>query len=383
LKRWWARAALLGIGALIGLAVSEIFARVYFRHLTEDFVVRSEDLYYYNDAHGVRHHVPGKVGFEKSWDGVGRVAVRINSHGLRGPEISLPKSAGVRRLLILGDSVTLSGHTREEDTFVSLLQEKLLRDGATGVEVLNAGVGNVGLREEKDFLESLLSLDPSVVVLVWYLNDARPPLGFPEENVYANPIIRFVNRSECLHRSVLVRLLYEKTKNWLIRKGIEGSRSLQSGYEWVTAFNEGRWRSSPSEFRRMVQLARFDWGDAWNESHLNWSAREILELNQRLRKRKMRFGVVLAPVWPQVAIRTSDPFLQFPQRTLAAVCQRAGIPVLDLAEALRPRASADMFFDQCHFTPTGNRAVAECLARFLKEARMVSDGSETGGERFQ
>lgn len=372
------RAALVVLGLGVGVAAAEGFARIYFRHLTEDFVVRTEDLYYYNDAHGVRHHVPGKVGYEKSWDGVGRVSVRINRHGIRGPEIPLPAPAGTWRLLMLGDSVTLSGHTREEDTFVSRLQENLRRDGAAGVEVLNAGVGNVGLREEKDLLESLLDLNLDGVVLVWYLNDARPPLGFPEEKVYAHPLIRFVNRSEWLQRSVFVRLLYEKMKNWLVRKGIEGSRNLQAGYEWVTAFNAGRWRSSPAEFRRMVQLAQFDWGDGWNETHLNWSAREILALNQQLRKRKIRFAVVLAPVWPQVAIRTSDPFLLFPQRTLAAVCQRAGIPVLDLAEALRPGASADLFFDQCHFTPTGNRAVADCLAPFLEENQMVPRRRDPG-----
>lgn len=65
--------------------------------------------------------------------------IRINSHGLRGPEISLDKPKGVFRILGLGDSFSFGWGVEEEETYLRVLEAKL-RAAGYRVEVLNAGV---------------------------------------------------------------------------------------------------------------------------------------------------------------------------------------------------------------------------------------------------
>src|SRR6516162_505269 len=67
------------------------------------------------------------------------VDVRLNSHGLRGPDFSLTKAPGTYRILMLGDSTTFGWGVREEDTIAQRLQS-MLNNQAKGVsyEVINA-----------------------------------------------------------------------------------------------------------------------------------------------------------------------------------------------------------------------------------------------------
>ncbi len=58
-----------------------------------------------------------------------RTHIRINSHGLRGPEVAYDKPDGVRRVLLLGDSF-VEGYTVEEPATVGRLLQDALR--ATG-----------------------------------------------------------------------------------------------------------------------------------------------------------------------------------------------------------------------------------------------------------
>jgi len=68
------------------------------------------------------------------------VNVRTNDWGLRGGPVA-PRQAGTRRILVLGDSITLGWGVAEEDVLTSRLQKMFDSDGEK-VEVLNAGVGN-------------------------------------------------------------------------------------------------------------------------------------------------------------------------------------------------------------------------------------------------
>lgn len=63
--------------------------------------------------------------------------VRINSLGLRGPELQAPKPRGRRRLGCFGDSITFGYGVGDAETYAARLDGKL-RPG--GIEVVNAGV---------------------------------------------------------------------------------------------------------------------------------------------------------------------------------------------------------------------------------------------------
>jgi len=90
----------------------------------------------------------------------------------RGPEVSGPKRAGVRRLLVVGDSITWGQGVRSEDSlYTSILARRLARH-VPPMEV--ASVARMG-RELDDHRLMLRQygeeIDPDVIVYQWFPND--------------------------------------------------------------------------------------------------------------------------------------------------------------------------------------------------------------------
>lgn len=106
------------------------------------------------------------------------VPVSINSEGLRDREFSLEKPPGVYRVMMLGDSTTFGWGVRQEDTAAKFLERKLnaaLPPGYSGVEVMNAGVGNYDTVQEVTYYETIgWKYHPDLVVLVFFINDPEP-----------------------------------------------------------------------------------------------------------------------------------------------------------------------------------------------------------------
>ena len=102
---------------------------------------------------------------------------RTNSHGFRGPEYAIPKPAGVFRIVIAGDSVTMGTGVREEQAYAHLLEEDLnARGGAPRYEVLNIGLNGLDIRQVLDRLELVgLDFDPDLVIYGCTLNDINGP----------------------------------------------------------------------------------------------------------------------------------------------------------------------------------------------------------------
>ena len=118
------------------------------------------------------------------------VDVRINQRKLRDAEYPYERPAGVKRVLMLGDSITFGWGVPGEDTVAKRL-ERALRAAGRKVEVLNAGVGNYNTTMEVSyFLAEGARYDPQVVVLNYFINDAEPvpasrPLTLLQRNSYA------------------------------------------------------------------------------------------------------------------------------------------------------------------------------------------------------
>jgi lysophospholipase L1-like esterase len=104
--------------------------------------------------------------------------IRLNSFGLRGPEIG-PLQHGQRRILFLGGSITLGWGVPEQDTVEARL-ERMLDDSGNGAQVLNGGVGNYNAeRYVSRFFKELTPLNPTDIVVHYFLRDAEelPPGG--------------------------------------------------------------------------------------------------------------------------------------------------------------------------------------------------------------
>jgi lysophospholipase L1-like esterase len=104
--------------------------------------------------------------------------IRLNSWGLRGPEIGALQP-GQRRILFLGGSITLGWGVPEESTVEARL-ERMLNDAGETAQVLNGGVGNYNTeRYVSRFFKELTGLHPTDIVVHYFLRDAEalPPGG--------------------------------------------------------------------------------------------------------------------------------------------------------------------------------------------------------------
>jgi lysophospholipase L1-like esterase len=100
------------------------------------------------------------------------VTIRLNERGLRGGPLQ-PRVPGKRRILVLGSSITLGWGVPEEDTLTAQLQQMFQKDGQD-VEVLNAGIGNYNaVRCVELFLKQLADLQPTDIVLHYFVNGAE------------------------------------------------------------------------------------------------------------------------------------------------------------------------------------------------------------------
>lgn len=157
--------ALTAASVLLSLIVAEGVVRI-----IEPRAVLRE---FFETSDHVFHHrlIPNARGRQKTteFDAV----YAINAFGLRSPEIAATKPAGVKRLLLLGDSFTEGVGVQASETYARHLQAAL--DGVRGSErweVINAVVASYSPLLEYLFLKNRgLTLDPDVVILALDLSD--------------------------------------------------------------------------------------------------------------------------------------------------------------------------------------------------------------------
>jgi lysophospholipase L1-like esterase len=100
------------------------------------------------------------------------VLIRTNKWGLRGGPIPAVHP-GQRRILFLGGSITLGWGVAEGETVTALLQKKFDQDHVDAV-VMNAGIGNYNAERYVElFLRRLTELQPTDIVVHYFLRDAE------------------------------------------------------------------------------------------------------------------------------------------------------------------------------------------------------------------
>ncbi|MDA0833723.1 MAG: SGNH/GDSL hydrolase family protein [Planctomycetota bacterium] len=100
------------------------------------------------------------------------VEIETNSFGIRGPEPSVPKPAGIFRILCLGDESVAGFETTYADLWTSRLQQYLQRRSEFQIEVINAGIpGYCPLLSYLQYKHTLSSLQPDLVILSFQMND--------------------------------------------------------------------------------------------------------------------------------------------------------------------------------------------------------------------
>jgi len=264
-----------------------------------------------------------------------------NAFGFRGEPVEVAKPAGVRRIVMLGDSITYGNSVEWDQTFSRVLQQSL-NERATGqsFEVLNLGVSGYNTGQELATLRELgLRFSPDLIVLNVCLNDSDAvrkvtPLGL--RNDVAIRSFGDINFRTILQSSYLISM----TKYALftqLEKSFPGFVGKLNSPELVIdpRMREKGWGTMKEEMRAMFELAR---------------------------ERQIPLAIVIYPYSSQIGMQ---PEQMKPQQDLLAFAAANGIPALEPSAAYLHQPE-DMFADEfIHLSPHGHRVMAAAIQEFL------------------
>jgi lysophospholipase L1-like esterase len=285
------------------------------------------------------------------------IRMKINSMGFRDDEIPEDKQENEIRILILGDSITWGDYLQAEETYVEQL-EQMLRDSypAHTIEAINAGIGDIGISEEIDvLLETGLSVWPDIVIVSFYLNDSRPPWGFPGEIGHRGFLRRHSLLAETVYRNF-------KLRRWVKDQG--GER-----FVWIRELGKLDWHGDRQEFMKLAKLAQYDWGAAWEKDSWEIVDDRLAALKSLSREHGFEVAVVAFPVSFQVY---ADFLETYPQERLREIATKYDFGFVDLLPVLRQHTDTKLFFDQCHPGVSANAIIGEEIADYLKETFMAA-----------
>lgn len=336
-----------------------------------------------------RFHVPGFDGWVKTREFASRVT--INSLGLRGPERGYAKPAGVRRVMVLGDSFTEAAQVHERESAVGRLEAALNARGGDQFEVLNAGVGGWGTGQQLVYLrEEGYRYEPDLVVVMLYLGNDVFDNSYALQGSPKNPhepywVFRDDGRFEPIEFRTrkpeeigpLVSTLRERTLLWnVFETGV--LVKLEDGDD-DDELRANRFNRNKMIVHEVKASDRQE--NAW---------RTTLTLLQRVRQlgeeRGFQTAVVIAPAafqvydadWQELLsenkLKPTDWSPDLPNAVLVANAGMVGAPMLDLLPALQAEASNGdrLYFPyDKHWTPAGHAIAAREIERFLVEQGLV------------
>jgi hypothetical protein len=347
----------------------------------------------------------------------GEAYVRINSDGMRDYEHSEIKPSGTIRIAILGDSYAEALQIPIEQTFWSVMRDRLEQCSAFAghkIEVLNFGVSGYGTAHELLTLrEKVWKYSPDIVMLAVTTNNditdnfgplARRPQSpyfvyrqgklvlddsFKNTNTFQFRKLKISEFGRWMNEhSRLVQALYQSARTIRIllerrkarRKSSPSTQDSKMGKADVVA------RSQELGTDNVVYIEPQD--AAWNEA---WRVTELLIVKMRneVRDKGARFVVVTVSNSPQVlpSPASRDDFkkrfsisdLFYPDNRIKSLGEREGITVLTLAPQLQEFAEKNNVFlhgfDKSigtgHWNATGHRVAGELIAKKICEGALL------------
>jgi lysophospholipase L1-like esterase len=169
------RIAAVVVGTVLFMLAGELFVRLLGYQALYDTYSRPSVFWIHDPVLGWSHE-PNAEGIyvgPRPWPVEFEAKVKINSLGLRGPELDELPDDGYR-VLVLGDSQTVGFEVEYEQTFTAILEKQLIRKMGAPVQVVNAGVRGYGTDQELLYYrERGRKLNPDLVILVPTFNDPR------------------------------------------------------------------------------------------------------------------------------------------------------------------------------------------------------------------
>jgi len=330
---------------------------------------------------------PGAQGWYRK---EGEAYIRINSDGLRDREHQKPKPANTMRIAVLGDSFAEALQLPLENTFWSVMEQRLGGCNALAgreVEVINFGVSGYGTAQELITLRHRVwDYQPDLVLLaVTTSND----IADNSRALKGDDIPYFVIRNgelvldESFKDSSFFRSHDSVRYRWL-RRAADYSRVVQGIYQARYAFQSHGSANSETTMGQVEQghspLVYLPgdavWEDAWRVTE-----KLLLVMRDEVTSRSAKFLVVTLSNGIQVnpdaaareefmkAFKIQDLF--YPDKRIKALGEREGLSVLNLAPSLLDYATQNQAYlhgfgqnvGRGHWNAAGHRVAGELIAQ--------------------
>lgn len=222
------------------LALSEIVIRCY-NHVTTNY-----DYEMWRYARDLKQPLSNaKLPFHHKPDLQGNyygVDIQTNSIGFRDREFEVPKRAGRKRILFLGDSFTLGWGVPFNQVCAKQLENRLNKD-RNDFEVVNMGIGNYNSAMEVELFKLKgLKLNPDMVVLMYYINDTEP-----------TPEISNITYQLCKHSYLLG---YLDAKLTGLKMNIGSNDMLLDYYTSIYAEGSAGMKINKEAIRELIKICR-------------------------------------------------------------------------------------------------------------------------------
>ncbi len=124
---------------------------------------------------GIRGNMPNQSYKHRTPDYI--VELRTNSKGIRADEeFGYSKPAGVKRIVLLGDSFGMGYGVNLEDTFTAQMSERLKQSGVDN-QVINLSVSGHGNTEQLVMLRNEgFRYEPDIILIAWHRSDLKDNL---------------------------------------------------------------------------------------------------------------------------------------------------------------------------------------------------------------
>jgi len=290
----------------------------------------------------------------------GSRTVRVNSLGMRGPELK-EKAGNEIRVLSLGDSFTLGLQVEESQTWSAKLAENLSSTLEAPVQVLNAGMVGYGTRQATHRLQELADVTQAdAAILLFYLgNDLRDNIRYPRlKQAHGKPPTDTPPKPPPM------------TRDWQ-RNLAKASHLAAHTLAWTqtrNVTNDFRLMEYRDEMAPFVDTAKL-------EGHMALTSSALKDFARACKDADIPCMLVLAP--PAYAVHTDrlpstfkafglDPDAVDLSAPAKAVTQAApiGMPVLDLTgsmQAVADQRRMYLVFDP-HWSKSGHAVAAEIMA---------------------
>lgn len=293
-----------------------------------------------------------------------------NSLGMRDREIGA-KTAGARRIAVLGDSFTWGVGAADGERFTEVLHEI-----EPSFEVLNFGVSGYGTVQESLQLDRVLALRPDALVVAFCLGNDPVDNVSPFRYNYHKPTAELDERGQ-------IRIVgYPLVKSDSFGDRLWGAGSYSHTIGFVSQLLRRREEKAAMKARglsdRVADETQLYMPDTALQPEIRREKSRVFEIATRLlaeMRAKVdaaigpgRFAVLFVPTKFETGGSKFMPAGGNPSEVADALQARltaASIPVIDGRSVIRPE---HFWREDGHWNPKGHRVVAELLAGALKSS---------------